>query len=107
MINPSLELLSSIFNMEVFASKFDKENKIISLNTGLEISVYELVDKCKKWAWNNRYTLNTIMKKSHITNKLCFKVIIEPTEYAEYSLVGDEEVEAIIAACEWILKQLK
>lgn len=66
-------------------------------------NIFELAHKCKEWAYKNGYILNTEMKESHITHNLCYKVSIIPTEYANYSLVSNREVEAVFAACQLIL----
>ena len=57
----------------------------------------------KEWAWNIGYQLHTEMITSHITNKLAYRVSIEPTEYHKFSKVGDTELEAVTEACFWIL----
>ena len=67
------------------------------------INIYELTNLCKEWAVKQGYFLTSKQAISHITKKLCYKVSIDPTEYHEYTLVGDTEPEAIFAACQYIL----
>lgn len=105
MKNPSLELLSSIFNREVFASKFDKENKTISINTGLEINIYEFSEKCRQWAKEQSYILMIFGSVVYIVPD---NFDADYFKFFNYKSCSEKTInESIFAACEWILTKEK
>jgi hypothetical protein len=105
----SKELLSNVLginNLDYELSICETEIHYGRLDGSIEskfINIYELTNLCKEWAVKKGYFLTSKQAISHITKKLCYKVSIDPTEYHEYTLVGDTEPEAIFAACQYIL----
>jgi hypothetical protein len=111
----SKELLSEVLGLKVWRVLGSTENILrycIYPNKGDEpseymfpINIYELAHKCKEWADNTGYILNTsiydcipfinITNKNNPINNICWPNI------CEYK----SEPEAIFKACEWILKQ--
>lgn len=86
------------------------------------INIYELAHKCKEWAHKKEYYVNSGQMDRHSgknSNKW-FATIFNPYgkigEERSGSLYGremtrtifaDTEVEAILKACEWVLKDIK
>jgi hypothetical protein len=102
------ELLSEVLNkpvtlLRVVEDGTDYLASIVYTEHG-KMNIYELAHKCKEWAVRQGYYLTSKQAISHITNELCYKVSIEPTEYHTYTLVGDTEPGAIFNACQWILE---
>lgn len=102
----SKELLS-----EVLSKKVDE----ISVHTGFvwfkhskfssNINTYELAFKCKEWAKTKKMYINSIYNEFYWDR-------IEKEYFADIpnknkSFYADTEVEAIVKACEWILKEIK
>lgn len=71
-----------------------------------KINIYELAHKCKEWAYKCGYIIDSGYHKHHIN---CFKAHfygwVNENIDTETELVATTEMEAIIKACEWILKQ--
>lgn len=122
MIEISKELLSEVLiNNETFVLKsknnkikkmwlFDEETNLFMVDfTGGNwfcINIYELAHKCKEWAYNKGFKIISGERLQDI-NAL---FIIEITDM-KYNLVYREfhksEIEAIVKASEWILKEIK
>ena len=110
----SKELLSEVLKLEVVKhSLFNKSNNSFNItymqsedslkSSWMPINIYEFAFKCKEWAFKNKYKIQSQINASnkghsHITKKNddCWaKGFFENTE-----------IEAIIKACEYILKEL-
>ena len=104
----SKELLSEVlgvyvrdgwyFDCEILIYTYDK---ILGLdeNYHAEINIYELVHKCKEWAYTNHEAVINIFQKTSYnpyTAKLEGKVF-----------QSDTEPEAVFKACEWVLKKMR
>lgn len=98
--NISKELFEAVYNCDITT---DKD----MLNVYKSINIYEFAFKCKEWAFNNgRYVLES--KSYSVRN---YKFTKGAFCYTHFHMDGmgnshwaDTEVEAIIKACEWILK---
>lgn len=71
------------------------------------MSIYEFAFKCKEWAKNKEYIIH-----SSPTQKIEHTAIVQSFDfnkfyYGENQFYALTEVEAIIKACEWILKEIK
>ena len=107
MILPSKELLSEVLEFEVTSIYIAPNLKFIeaqSENRDERVNIYELAHKCKEWAYDNGYYIDSGKHKSYCEAEIGdlwgeplglrpeFKTTTEP--------------EAIFKACEYILKQL-
>ena len=75
--------------------------------------IYHLAHKCKEWAWNN-FGLNIFIEKHtfdlyEASIKICRfnNKLGSYNSFCSYYPKEKTEVEAIIKACEWILKEIK
>ena len=110
----SKELLSEVLNLKVVGhSLLNKLNNSFDITymqlkdnpytRSMPINIYEFAFKCKEWAFKNKYKIQSQINASnkghsHITKKNddCWaKGFFENTE-----------IEAIIKACEYILKEI-
>ena len=71
-----------------------------------EHNIYEFAFKCKEWAKNKEYIVH-----SSPTQKIEYTAIVQSFDfnkfyYGENQFYALTEVDAIIKACEWILKEL-
>ena len=85
--------------------KIFKEN-LFNWNSGdygrwsnLEINIYELAHKCKEWALTKGYFI-------YSTNELSFIKTFSLETIETFSNGKDTEIECILKACEYILKEL-
>ena len=106
----SKELLSEVLGVYVRDGwYFDYElliytyDKILGLdeNYHSQINIYELVHKCKEWASNNQFTLVSgdsghgfVCSVGHYSNNAINAEFYEENEF-----------NAVIQGCEWILKE--
>ena len=116
----SKKLLSVIegFKIDTIYTKTSElpENGILRFATEIKIgykggsrvgscNIYELAHKCKEWAWENNYSLQTMKEISEENNGEWFIDIWNFKMLSEYETYGITEAEAIFKACEWILKE--
>lgn len=107
----SKKLLSEVFNKEVLniiSSPNEDitigQNEVIIVFNGYrqKWNIYELAHKGKEWAFNRGWEISSgVIKKS---GYMCF--IQEAPSSKLYDFYGNNEVEAIFKACEWIRKWL-
>lgn len=113
----SKELLSEVFNKEI---KYDniKINEVILIDgfniiygrknnccdeiLPIQINIYELAHKCKEWADNRGYIVVAYISDSKgwadLKYERNFKQVHDLSTFR-----AETEVEAIFAACQWIL----
>lgn len=123
----SKELLSEVYNFKVKdfvklgTNETTYEVRFEGLKNGLSyniINIYELVHKCKEWAWNNGYQIRSSFR-SIIMGSTSYGELIDcnnPIEtdegniyemIASYGVEDDEsEIEVIIRLSEWVLEKL-
>ena len=89
----SKELFEAVYNCDIAT---DKD----MLGLYKRINIYEFAFKCKEWALTKGYFIYSANELSFIKTFL-----LETIE--TFSNGKDTEVECIIKACEWILKDIK
>ena len=98
----SKELLSEVLGYKVSVTRIgnvDYNNNLLydlSSDDTESINIYEIADKCKKYALSNSYIIGTIDRE----------VIVYSREYrvALKVFIGNiSETQAIFKACQWIL----
>ncbi len=106
LVLPSKELLSEVLNEVcpiVEIKKFKNNNLLIKYQNQYQktINIHELAHKCKEWASNNQFTLVSgdsghgfVCSVGHYSNNAI---------NAEF--YGENEFNAVIQGCEWILKE--
>lgn len=76
-------------------------------NEGDFINIYELVYKCKEWAFENiKRSISSEYNKNGFSKKKSWKIGIRFGNCPEY-FIADSEAEGIFDACQWILKYNK
>ena len=131
MIEISKELLSEVLDIEVTNIRSTSYPNCLCYETANEevrkhfsptlpvINVYELAHKCKEWANYYGFFLYparafeytfvrygcAIMKPKY--NAGSFVGLFGVDKYDERDYLADTEIEAIIKASEWILKEIK
>lgn len=115
----SKELASSVLGLNVaYTERCEHRDNIIGIWADMntkpikEINTYEFAFKCKEWALNKGYTIESHTNRSFISkyNREYFSVakIFKETDSMRINTIDEStEVEAIIKACEWILEQSK
>lgn len=99
----SKELLSEVLNLNI--TYIERCNNSIIYKISVydreeEINIYELAHKCKEWVLKQGYRIIINYSKD-------IKVgirILKSGKYV-YSNENKSEVEAIVKACEWMLKE--
>lgn len=90
--NISKELFEAVYNCDITT---DKD----MLGAYRRINIYEFAFKCKEWAYKNKYDIWSITWG-----------VVEfqnnEKNYGTKRITKDTEIEAIIKACEYILKEL-
>ena len=76
-----------------------------------EMNIYEFAFKCKEWALDKGYTIESHTNRSFISkyNREYFSVakIFKETDSMRINTIDEiTEIKAIIKACEWILKEI-
>ena len=108
----SKELLSEVLKKEVFNvacisadgkdvcyNYTEYEDEILSkLGEAEQINIYELADKCKKWASKGGANIWSWPNNAEIR---------DIHNFYEKSFRADSEQEAIFKACEWIREKIK
>ncbi|MCK5536951.1 MAG: hypothetical protein KAI79_09000 [Bacteroidales bacterium] len=72
----------------------------------ITINIYELMHRCKEWAWDNGYKIKTY--KESITlyeSEIREKMAREGQDY--YYMVGDSEPDIVFRSCFWLMKKGK
>lgn len=99
------ELVSEVFKLNICEAYI--ENNKLYFDMGLpliqSINIYEFAFKCKEWAFKNNYKIQSQINESnkghsHITKK--------NDDCWAKGFFEDTEIEAVIKACEYILKEL-
>ena len=99
------EYLSDDFTFNI------EDNHILFVDDGesqFEVNIYEFAFKCKEWAYKNF----KIMLISHCSGQCYINGDLSSLSLnwwngtKSYQVESNTEVEAILEACEWILKEL-
>ena len=103
---PSKELLSEVLHQNITAFSIKGNTLFYQCTDYFDdcINIYELVHRCKEWAWSKSYASNSIIFVDFESNKvyLCAITIADELNWKKFE--ADTEHEAIFKACEWILK---
>ena len=107
------ELLRRVLPKEIenlsnnFSFYIDEDNIVFNDDGEMqfEYCIYKFAFKCKEWAKTKKMYINSIYNEFYWDR-------IEKEYFADIpnknkSFYSDTEVEAIIKACEWILKEIK
>lgn len=111
----SMELLSEVLGVDcvVLHEKNGIQHYLVSEFTNeiygyqqqeKEINIYELVHKCKEWAYNLQNEPMQVQTYRTPTSFVC-EVYSREHPIRLYKTNSDEEPEAIFAACQWILEK--
>ena len=92
-----------------------KDNYILFADEGecqFEVNIYEFAFKCKEWALNKGYTIESHTNRSCLSgnNYEYFSIakIFKGTSSMRINTIEENtEIESTIQACEWILEQQK
>lgn len=79
-----------------------KDNYILFVDEGecqFEVNIYEFAYKCKEWALSKGYFI-------YSTHELSFIKSLSLETIETFSNGKDTEIECILKACEWVLKEL-
>ena len=119
-LNISKELIKNVLVKETENLSDDftfdiKDNYILFDDDGecqFEVNIYEFAFKCKEWALDKGYTIESHTNRSFISkyNREYFSVakIFKETDSMRINTIDEStEIEAIIKACNWILEQNK
>ena len=103
---PSKELLSEVLSKEVEEERFIDSNSLTYVNSGIyeDINIYELVHKCKEWAFDKGFVLKSYKKQGAFSGTYHYAIDIND-KICEW--LANTEYEAIFKACEWIMEQTK
>lgn len=120
MIEISKELLSEVLNCDVDKYTIVSSSEITQIRIWKKdaemwdyrsCDIHHLAHKCKEWAINKGYVLRICYVLENDTRELCFveTTLLKSDQYLSdyYDMDSNTEVEAIIKACEWILKEIK
>ena len=103
----SKELLSEVLKLNI--TYIERCNNSIIYKISVydreeEVNIYELAYKCKEWALENGYVINSGATTSNDWCSTIYKVIKENPYIKELSHTWEQtEVESIFKACQWIL----
>lgn len=119
----SEKLLSNVLNLNMWDTSTliikEDENKITwtsmflgdigFYNSSDSINIYELAYKCKEWALNYKYEINTalVIKINNPKDFYATALVVHPDKEERCDINSLTEPEAIFKACEWILKNDK
>lgn len=92
-----------------------KDNYILFVDEGesqFEVNIYEFAFKCKEWALNKGYTIESHTNRSCLSgnNYEYFSIakIFKGTNSMRINTIEENtEIESTIQACKWILKEEK
>jgi len=105
-MNPSKELLSEVLpHGENTILKIEQEGHWVNIYYEIggltEINIYELVYKCKKWAWRQEKIYEIVERKTQVD------VYRNGKKVAQF--IGDSLIvflpNRVFEACEWISEQ--
>ena len=105
----SKELLSEVLKLEVVKhSLYNELHKSFNItymqsedslkSSWMPINIYEFSFKCKEWALTKGYFI-------YSTNELSFIKTFSLETIETFSNGKDTEIECILKACEWVLKE--
>lgn len=98
------EIVDNTLNVCMFYESKDIDCKGNGLHSPYNINIYELAHKCKEWALSKGYYLHSHIKEDNE----CWCIVKSLDNITrQFSCEMDTESEAIIKACEWILKEIK
>ena len=115
----SKELIIKVMDIKYPFSDIQLNSNILSwwredvfFEETMKINIYEFAFKCKEWALNKGYTIESHTNRSCLSgnNYEYFSIakIFKGTSSMRINTIEENtEVEAIIKACEWILEQSK
>jgi hypothetical protein len=103
----SKELLSEILGRDVKEVGRNQNNIWYKFHPGgNEMNIYEVVHKCKEWAFNKGYIIDSaFVPKGNFTSS--YAIIRDRTQAMDtykHRVNADTEAEAVVQDCEWILK---
>ena len=109
------ELMSEVLGVEVLYYKVLDNTLSYQAKDKYQtqaINIYELAHKCKEWAVEKSYVLETSYEgvNKHFGKYCICRVFFDGNKvYDNYtnSVDYEKEVEAIFKACEWIMEQTK
>ena len=107
----SRELLSEVLKIEVVKhSLFNKRTNSFNVTymqsedslkaNWMLVNIYEFVFKCKEWALSKGYFI-------YSTHELSFIKSLSLEVIETFANGKDTEIECILKACEWIIKERK
>ena len=74
----------------------------VKYNDHYVINVYELCNKCKEWAWENKFIV------ASFKNKFGWYASVDTyDDNPREAFKGDTEEEMVFAVCEWVLDELR
>lgn len=115
----SKELIIKVMDIKYPFSDIQLNSNILSwwredvfFEERMKINIYEFAFKCKEWALDKGYTIESHTNRSFISkyNSEYFSVakIFKETDSMRINTIDEStEIKAIIKACEWILEQQK
>ena len=115
----SKELLSEVLNLNItYIEHFNNSivYKVSVYDREEEVNIYEFVFKCKEWATSKNYQIisgllnNTVFskhdEKSYAKINYYTEDKIGNREYKGMYIIANTEIEAVIKACEYALKEI-
>ena len=117
-LNISKELANAVLGLEaVYTERCDHRDNIVGIWTDMnskpimEINIYEFAYKCKKWALNKGYVIESCTNRSCLmrNNYEYFSIakIFKESDSMRINTIEEfTEIESIIQASDWILKEL-
>ena len=107
----SKELLSEVLDLKRVDDIYIEDNILYFCKLNKGINIYELVHKCKEWAYT-KYKIILTSKLFDYQIKNIFDCYLETGEksrenirnFAHPDFISNTEPEAIFKACQWILE---
>lgn len=105
-LNISNELLSNVLSIEVHSNLLSFDSIIFECSLPLEqkVSLYKFAFLCKEWALTKGYKIQSQINSENKGHSHISKIAYD--KWAK-GFFEDTEIECIIKACEWILKEQK
>ena len=94
-----VSIIGSTLNYTILNHETEEDGELVYIDLGQNINIYEFSFKCKEWVNKQGYWAN-----SGYDNKYYCMLRDMPDNQWFYA---DTEVETIVKACEWILKEIK
>ncbi|WP_323586046.1 hypothetical protein [Aliarcobacter butzleri] len=101
-----ISIIGSTLNYTIPNHETEEDGELVYIDLGQNINIYEFAFKCKEWALDQNCCIRSYILKQEKKGrtKLEYHYLANmPSEVFE----EDTEVEAIIKACEWILKEIQ